>query len=389
MKKNVWVVLGSILAGLVLGLAIRRARVHSPEPEVRGLPSREAVGAALLRAEIRDLDLRLGAAREEGERIEREKTRLAVPPAPLSFEDELRRDLRTMMERDGVITRKPVVDWIRQDPRNATTLMKLAAGVVREKPRSREELERIGEFVLGYLHRSRYEDGGVERDRVAPFLVESQGSESDVLVRGWMLRTLEAWKIALPADARSALANSLKETADRDLRDALLGHLMNDPEARDLVAETIRRIPDPRDRSTQLLKAWDHRALPPAELRTQVKEIMTSDRPEGMIEQAQNWVPKYINPLAPQETIGLFHGTLSKPIDPTYKAVSLMVMGSVASIFPGHPGRAEIARYADSTDDARLKEFARKVAGLIDAGQGFAEIRKLNPLEHGFEPVKK
>lgn len=390
--RSVWVVSGSILIGLVLGLAIRRARMPSTVPEVAGLPSRASVGAALLRAEIRDLDTRLGAVREESDRIEQEKLRLAAlarPPASLPLEEELRRDLRAAMESRGFVMRKAVREWIRQDPANVGALLRLAAAVVREKRRSRDEVARCGEFLLnGYLAADQFADSQAQRDRIAAWLIESQPSEADVLVRGWMLQALDEWGVELPADIRAGLAKAFRETADPDLRDALLGHLMKDPESRELVAVAIRKNPDAKERSYQLLKAWDRRALPAKELRAQVRDIMASDRPEGLIQEAQNWVPKYINPLAPQETVGLFDGTLSKPIQPIHKAVSLMVLGSIASLFPGRPGRAEVGRFAESTDDPRLQEFARKVASLIDEGRSFAEIRKLNPLEYGLEPPK-
>jgi hypothetical protein len=391
--RTVWIVLGSILAGLVLGIAIRRARGTPSAADDRDAPSREGVGAALLRAEIRTLDLRLGTARGEGERIEQERSRLAAldrPPAPLSFEDELRRDLRRGMENIAwFVTRRAVHDWLREDPANLLTLLRMAAAVVREKERSREELQRMTEFLIsGYLAAGHFGAEAELRPRMASFLLDAQRSESDALVRSWILGALDEWRVALPADARAELAKSFREATDPALRSALLGHLMNDPESRALVAEAIRGNPDLRDRSSQLLKAWERRALPPGELRTQVREIMKSDRPEVLIQEAQNWVPKYINPPDPQETIGLFHGTLAKPIEPMHKAVSLMVMGSISSIFPGNPGRTEIARFGESTGDARLKEFAGKITGLIDGGKGFAEIRKLNPLEHGFEPPK-
>ena len=48
----------SILLGLFLGLAIRRARMPAPLPALDAraqLPSRERIGTALLRAQIRDL----------------------------------------------------------------------------------------------------------------------------------------------------------------------------------------------------------------------------------------------------------------------------------------------------------------------------------------------
>jgi len=73
--RTILVVAGSILAGLFLGLGIRRARVPAPLAAVDAraqLPSRERVGAALLRAQIRDLESRLAALREAGESIERE-----------------------------------------------------------------------------------------------------------------------------------------------------------------------------------------------------------------------------------------------------------------------------------------------------------------------------
>jgi hypothetical protein len=106
-----------------------------------------------------------------------------------------------------------------------------------------------------------------------------------------------------------------------------------------------------------------------------------------MIERSELWVPKYLSPFAPRETVALFAGTLRKAdVDPFHKSISLMVIGSVASIFPGRPGRAEIEGAAVGADDERLRAFASKVVELLDQGKTYAELRQLDPAEFGLQP---
>jgi len=201
-----------------------------------------------------------------------------------------------------------------------------------------------------------------------------------------MLSILDDFQIALPADQIAELAQAFRDSKEPTFRSAAFGLLLRDSAAyADLIRDTIRQGSDLEERSRCLLKAWDKRGLPGNELRSLAREIMKSDNPSLLIMDAQDWVPKYINPLAPQDTISMFDQTLSKPIEPIHKAVSLMVMGSIATLFPGHPGRAEIDRFAAATDDQHLKEYAGRIGEMIDEGKSYADIRKLNPLEFGMD----
>lgn len=382
-KATVVLVSASIAAGLLLGLAIRRARL--PEgPPLGAAPSAEGVSASLLRAEIRDLDARIAALREETDRVERERDRLealAAPPPPPSPEMLLRQGLRKMLENRSYDFEGDVIKWIQKDPLHFRTMLQIAAEVFREKDWGRFGYDILRQAVHFYAQNARLPDN----EQLPDFLLRAQQKEPDSLIRCWMLEVLELFKIEVPAEQLPELVDAFKGSKDPHFREAAFGLILKDGAANaDLIRDAIRSSPTGDERTSHLLKAWDKRGLPVRELRGLARDIMTSDDPCSLIMDAQDWVPKYINPLQPQETIALFDQTMGKAIDPTYKAVSVMVMGSIATLFPGRPGRAEIERVATSADDARLKDFARKVGSLVDEGKSFAEIRKLNPLEHGF-----
>ena len=390
MNRTILILGGSILAGLFLGLAIRRARVPAPLDAVESrarMPSKERVHTAMLRAEIRDLDARLAALREVGETIEREKLRLETlsqPPPPLSPEALVRTSLRSMLGESRITISTVLIDWLEKDPTNITVMMKIAGEVFREKDWGRSAAGEVEQFFSYYLGNLQPE----ELQKLFEFLVRTQGTEPDPLIRGWMLRILDSQRIGLPADQLGELARSFRESKDPRFREAAFPMLLKDAASYpELIRDAVRQG-EPEERAHHLLKAWEKRALPGGELRTLARELMKSDDPSVMIQQAQDWVPKYINPLAPQDTVALFDQTLSKPIPPMYKAVSVMVMGSIATLFPSHPGRAEIDRFVASTDDAKLKEFCGKVVSLIDEGKGYAEIRQLNPTQFGI-PIPK
>ena len=385
LNRTTLIVAGSILFGLFLGLAIRRARVPAPLAAVVAraqLPSRERVNSALLRAEIRDLNARLAALEEEGESIEREKLRLKTlsgpPPVP-SPESLVRSNLRSLLTDRRLSIPRSVLDWLEKDPANILAMLRMASEIFREKDWGKGAYGTVEEFMTYFI-------GNVKSDaqeNLLKVLLASQGKELDLLVRGWMLGLLGSYGITLPPEQVAELARQYRENKDPHFRDSAFPVLLMDPASyADLIREAVLQG-DADERTRLLLKAWNKRALPGGELRKLARELMTSDSPGAMIMDAQDWVPKYINPLAPQETVALFDQTLSKPIPPLHKAVSMMVMGSIATLFPSHPGRAELDRFIASADDPKLKEFAGKVVSLIDEGKGYAEIRQLNPLQFG------
>jgi hypothetical protein len=391
MNRATLVLAGSLVAGLLLGLAIRRARLPVPQTAVEArsqLPSRERIHAALLRAELRDLDARLAALREEGEHVAREKLRLEAltePPPPPSPEALIRSNLRSMLGNRRVTIEHSVLDWLAADPANVGRMLKIAGEVFREQEWGILAFDSVETFLNYFISNLQ----GEAQENVLAHLRKAQAAELDPLLRGWMLRILERFKIELSPEQRADLARAFRESKDARLRESAFPHLLKDAASYgDLIRDAVRSG-DPKERARHLLAAWSRRALPGGELRTLAREIMKSDDPSTLIMEAQDWVPKFINPLAPQETVALFDQTFSKPIAPVYKAISMMVLGSIATLFPAHPGRAEIERVVNSTDDARLKEFGGKVISLIDEGKGYAEIRQLNPIQFGFEVPKK
>jgi len=133
-----WTLAGSILFGLLLGLAIRKNRLPA-DPDLlaarASLPSKERIGAALLRAEIRDLEARIAAVREEGERFERERLRLAAleKPQPPSPEALLRLALRQLLEERSMTIDGDLMEWLKKDPAHVVAMLKIAAEIFREK----------------------------------------------------------------------------------------------------------------------------------------------------------------------------------------------------------------------------------------------------------------
>jgi hypothetical protein len=389
--RTTLILAGSILAGLFLGLAIRRARGPAALSAVEArsqLPSRERVNAALIRAEIRDLESRLAVLRDEDDALLREKLRLETlsqPPPPPSPQSLVRANLRTLLGEHRIDVDHAILAWIQKDPSNIAVLIKLTAEVFREKDWGKYSYRSLGEFIYYFISGVPLED----QKKVLDFVQAAQRTEPDPLGRALMLETLHAFGMGLPADQLGELARAFRESRDAHFRDSAFTMLLNDAAAYgDLIRDAVRQG-NPDERAGLLLKAWDKRALPGGELRNLARELMKSESPGAMIMDAQDWVPKFINPLAPQETVALFEQTLSKPIEPLHKAISMMVMGSIATLFPARPGRDEIDRFVASTDSAPLKEFGGKVLSLIDEGKGYAEIRKLNPLQYGFEIPKK
>ncbi|HEV3029596.1 MAG TPA: hypothetical protein VG457_18605, partial [Planctomycetota bacterium] len=117
MKRTTLTLAGSILLGLFLGLVIRRARMPAPLTGLGAraqLPSKARLHAALLRAEIRDLNARLAALREEGETLDQEKHRLeslSKPPPPPSPEALVRYVLRAALGDHRITISNEVLDW--------------------------------------------------------------------------------------------------------------------------------------------------------------------------------------------------------------------------------------------------------------------------------------
>jgi hypothetical protein len=392
MKRTALLVLASIASGLVLGLLIRRVRVPAPPSllDTRSqLPSRERIGAALLRAEIRDLHARVDALREEGERVERERLRLASlsqPPPPASPESLIRRDLRSLLGEGQLNFEAPLEEWLKKDLRNISLMMKIGAEVYREKDWGRNASERMGQFFYMYCL-SNAQEG--DREKLGEFLARAQQAETDSLVRAFLLGLLDSIQAPLPDGQLPGLARAFQESSDPVFRKSAFALILRDAATySDLIRDAVREGANEDIRARYLLMAWDKRALSSTELRRAARDIMKSDQPSILIMEAQDWVPKYINPLAPEETVALFDQTLAKPIEPVLKAISLMVMGSIATLFPNHPGRPEIERFSTSTGDPMLKEFAGKVGALVDEGKSYSEIRKLNPLNFGFEIPK-
>jgi hypothetical protein len=389
-KRTTLILAASVLLGLVLGLAIRRARMPAPLRAVDAraqLPSTERISTALLRAEIRDLNARLAALREDGESLSTEKQRLqslSQPPPPPSPESLVRTLLRTFLAERRITIQRTVLDWLQKNPANFVAMIKIAAEVFREKDWGKLAYDGLQQFLQYYVSNL---DGDAQM-KVLELITGAQHKEPDLLKRGLMLEILEMYQSKLPAEQLAELARLFREGKEPHFREAAFPFLLQDAAGNaDLIREAVRQG-DAGERTSHLLKAWNKRALPGGELRNLARELMKSDDPGPMIREAQDWVPKFINPLAPQETIALFDQTLSKPIEPIYKAVSMMVMGSVATLFPAQPGRAELDRFVGATDDPKLKEFAAKVISLIDEGKGYAEIRKLNPTQFGIERPK-
>jgi hypothetical protein len=377
----------SILLGLFLGLAIRRARMPAPLTALDAraqLPSRERIGTALLRAEIRDLNARLAALRDEGESLSTEKLRLqslSQPPPPPSPEALIRANLRAFLGERRITIHRDILDWLEKNPANMAVMIRIAAEIFREKDWGKNAFS-SAQMFFQYFQTNLSSEAQL---KVLDLIKASQHTEPDLLKRGLMLGILDIYASRLPPEQIAELARLYREGKDPNFRESAFPFLLQDGAANaDLIRESLREG-DPGERAKHLLRAWEKRALPGGELRSLARELMRSDDPGPMIMDAQEWVPKFINPLAPQETIALFDQTLSKPIAPMHKAISMMVMGSVASLFPSQPGRAEIDRFIASTDDPKLKEFAGKVVSLIDEGKGYAEIRKLNPTQFGIE----
>jgi len=380
----------SILLGLFLGLAIRRARMPAPLTAVDAraqLPSKERLGTALIRAEIRDLNARLAALREEGDTLSSETLRLqslSKPLPPPSPESLIRANLRSFLGERRLNIQRSVLDWLEKNPANFVVMIKLAAEVFRERDWGKTGYASLGEFLYDF----QVNLSSDAQLKVLELLRAAQRAEPDLLKRGLMLGIIDIYANHLPPEELAELARLFREGKDPHFRSSAFPFLLQDAAANaDLIREAVREG-GPAERTSHLLRAWSKRALPGGELRTLARELMKSDDPGPMIMEAQDWVPKFINPLAPQETIALFDQTLSKPIAPMHKAISMMVMGSVASLFPSQPGRAELDRFVASTDDAKLKEFGGKVVSLIDEGKGYAEIRKLNPTQFGIEIPK-
>src|SRR5262249_40884903 len=118
-RKNLLLVLGSVAVGLILGLAIRRARMPAPLDPVAAraaLPSKERVGAALLRAEIRELDARMAALQDEQRRLDADLQRLAfltAPPRALSPEEQILQDARTAINDWSYNSRGEILVWLK------------------------------------------------------------------------------------------------------------------------------------------------------------------------------------------------------------------------------------------------------------------------------------
>jgi hypothetical protein len=394
-RKSALLVLGSVAAGLILGLVIRRARGPSPLDPVAAraaLPSKERVRAALLRAEIRELDARMEALKDEQRRLDEDLQRLAFlaePAPPPSIEEQILQDARLALDQWSFIGRPEIFEWLKSDPARIVTLARKVAQAYREKERGWLEARHAQDYVAMVARGLTFPEGSPEREKLQHMLASAQRTETDAVVRALLISAMDNWKLPLPPEEMAELGRAFQESHDRLFRDAAFGMILGDPASRDLVRETIRQNGDAEERTQQLLKAWERRGLPGNELRGLAREIMKSDAPGSMIMDAQEWVPKYINPLAPQETIALFNQTLSKPIDPFHKAISIMVMGSIATLFPGQPGRAEIETFLNATEDQRLKDFAGKIGGLIDEGKNYNDIRQMSPLQHGFELPKK
>ncbi len=387
LHRTTLILAASIVLGLFLGLAIRRARMPAPLTAVDAraqLPSRERIGTALLRAEIRDLNARIAALREEGETLSSEKLRLqslSQPPPPPPPESLVRTNLRSFLGERRLNIHREVLNWLEKNPANIAVMIRIAADVFRERDWGKTAYGSVADFFQYFVTNL----NGEVQGKLLEFLATAQRTETDLLKRGLMLSILDLHQTKLPAEQLAELARLFREGRDPQFRESAFPFLLQDAAAQaDLIREALRQG-EPVERTRHLLKAWGKRALPGGELRTVARELMRSDDPGPMILEAQDWVPKFINPLAPQETIALFDQTLAKPIAPLHKAISMMVMGSIATLFPSQPGRTELDRFVASTDDAKLKEFGGKVISLIDEGKGYAEIRKLNPTQFGIE----
>jgi len=296
----------------------------------------------------------------------------------------IRSTLRTFLAERRLTLPMEALDWLARTPANVAAMIKISADVFREKDWGKSAYGNLEYFLQVILANV----PGEAQLKVLEFLKAAEPAESDLLRRGLMLSVLDMYQTRLGPEEISELARLFREAKDPNFRSSAYSFLLQDAATNaELIREALREG-GPVERTSHLLKAWSKRALPGGELRKLARELMTSDDPGPMIREAQEWVPKFINPLAPQETIALFDQTLSKPIEPMYKAISMMVMGSVASLFPAQPGRAELDRFVASTDDPKLKEFAGKVVSLIDEGKGYAEIRKLNPTQFGIEIPK-
>lgn len=381
-RAVVWSV--ALLAGILAGGTLRRARGSAAPPAVEAEgPTADRVHAARARSEIRGLDRTLAALKEEAERLEREQARLSAatapeaPPTPL---ERARQEMRRLLTSGEIRVGGEMARWLKEDPSHVGLLLRAAAEVAREKewgPNARRDLGGALMFLTNGLLRDE------ARKPIAAWLADAQAAEADPLVRGWMLSLLDHWNEPLSPERAAALAAELDSMSDPALREGAFAALARTPKGHEDALRAALAAADPDERAAGILKAWQRKALPVRELRGMVVEMMRSEHPEPMIDSAEWWVPKYVNPFAPQETVALFRQTLDKPIAPLRKAVSMMVMGSLSTVFPTRPGRAELEAFARSATDDGLKAFATKIVEMVDQGKSYDDIRRLDPAAFG------
>lgn len=363
--------LWAVLLGLALGVVLRRARAADVAPSTP-LPPAESVEAALTRQEIRALRAKLAEAKEEERRV----STPPVAPRVLTFAEELRAQVKRAGQGSYIIDQR-VMDWLNEEPSRMGELL----GWVKEELAAGGKAGYLEDFLNWSL------SNGEPSEALIEWMWASQESEPDATKRRLTLGRLALWKSKPGPDRARVLAASLPGTSDVALREeATTALLPAGPEHKEAVLESLRALEAPERRARVLAAAWERRggALGMSELRSLTRAEMTGAEPRWMIERAETWVPKYVSPFAPQETVALFAGTLRKAdVDPFHKSISLMVIGSVASIFPGRPGRAEIEAAAAGADDERLRAFAAKVVELLDQGKTYAELRQLDPGDFG------